>query len=197
MSKPTPLLKLLGPKKRFLPFTLCLKQSDGYFHFILLVLLVFTQFGCRYALGPGEELPYDSVYVQVVHNDSTAPQAGPLLSRALREEMIREGRTKLVNNPSSADASLTVRLIDYERLPEMYRSDDTALASGFRMSMFALATLQSSSGKKIYFKDKFFRSAASAMRNNLTESPRSRQPMMSASRILARDICAFVNHFSW
>ena len=185
-------------RESLIPFKYVHRRDGGRFPIIFAVLLIFfSQFGCRYALGPGNELPVESIYVEVVFNDSTAPQAGPLLSRALREEMIREGRTKLANNSTSADATLAVRLVDYERLPEMYRSDDTALASGFRMNLFALVTLQSSSGKKIYFKDKFFRSGASAMRNNLTESPRSRQPMMSASRILARDICAFVNHFSW
>ena len=164
---------------------------------ISLVFLCLVLGSCRYALGPSGELPYDSIHVRVVRNDSLAPQAGPLLSRSLREEILREGRIRLVGNVGEADAVLTIRLIDYERLSEVYRSDDTALASGFRMSLFALASLKSPSGKKVFFEDRLFRSGASTLRNSLTESPVSRQPMMAASRALAREIAATVNRITW
>ena len=160
-------------------------------------LLFLLQSSCRYVLGPSGELPYESIHIRVVRNDSLAPQAGPLLSRALREEIIREGRLRLLSHSADSEASLTVRLVDYERLPEVYRSDDTALASGFRMGFFALATLKSSIGKKVFFKDRLFRSGASTLRENLNESPVSRQPMMAASRALAREIAATVNRVTW
>ena len=102
-----------------------------------------------------------------------------------------------MNNVTASDAVLTVRLVDYERLPEVYRSDDTVLASGFRMGLFALASLESSSEKKVFFKDRLFRSGASILRGNLTESPVSRQPMMAASRALAHEIAATVNRVTW
>ncbi|MFP6887799.1 MAG: LPS assembly lipoprotein LptE [Opitutales bacterium] len=164
---------------------------------ICLGFLFLLHGSCRYGLGSGSELPYDNIHARVVRNDSFAPQAGPLLSRALREEIVREGSVRLMNNATDADAVLTVRLVDYERLPEVYRSDDTALASGFRMGLFALASLQSSSGKKVFFEDRLFRSGASTMRSNLTESPVSRQPMMAASRALAREIAATVSRVTW
>ena len=164
---------------------------------ISLLLFCLMHGSCRYVLGPRGELPYDSIQVRVVRNDSLAPQAGPLLSRSLREEIVREGRVRLMNDVTDADAVLTVRLVDYERLPEVYRSDDTALASGFRRGLFALASLESSSGKKVFFKDRLFRSGASTLRENLNESPVSRQPMMAASRALARQIAATVNRVTW
>ena len=164
---------------------------------ISLIFLCLMHGSCRYVLGPSGELPYDSIHVRVVRNDSLAPQAGPLLSRSLREEIVREGRVRLMNNVTDADAVLTVRLVDYERLPEVYRSDDTALASGFRMGLFALASLESSSGKKVFFEDRLFRSGASTLRGNLTETPVSRQPMMAASRALAWEIAATVNRVTW
>ena len=164
---------------------------------ISLLLFCLMHGSCRYVLGPSGELPYDSIQVWVVRNDSLAPQAGPLLSRSLREEIVREGRVRLMNNVTDADAVLTVRLVDYKRLPEVYRSDDTALASGFRMGLFALASLESSSGRKVFFKDRLFRSGASTLRGNLTEAPVSRQPMMAASRALAREIAATVNRVTW
>ncbi len=159
-----------------------------------LSLCLFASFGCRYVLGPGEELPFDSVHVRVVRNDSLAPQTGPLLSRALREEILRQGRLRLANSANDADVVLTVCLTDYERTPEAFRSDDTTLAAGFRMGLHAEATLQAVAGNRTFFKDLSFWAHASTLRETLTASPFSRQPLMAASRELARKIAFSVSH---
>jgi hypothetical protein len=170
-----------------------------YFRFFGITFLLFFSVlgGCRYALGPAGKLSFDRLYVRVVHNDSLAPQAGPLLSRALREEILRDVRTRLVNSPEDADAILTVRLIDYDQIPEAYRSDDTALAASFRLRLFALAHLNSSPSGKSLLKETLFNSNASTITSSQTETPVSRQPMMTTSRSLARQIAAFVNLTEW
>lgn len=164
--------------------------------FALVALGLFLSLGaaCRYTLGPGEELPFESVHVRLVRNDSLAPQTGPLLSRALREEIIRQGRLRLVNTADEADVLLIVRLTDYERRPEAFRSDDTALAAGFHMGLYAEVTLQSTAGGRTFFKDRSFRAHASTLRENLATSPVSRQPLMAASRELARKIAHSISH---
>ncbi|MBT7741296.1 MAG: hypothetical protein HN727_05790 [Opitutae bacterium] len=153
--------------------------------------------GCRYALGPAGELSFDRLYVRVVQNDSLAPQAGALLSRALREEILREGRARIVNSQEDADAILTVRLIDYDQIPEAYRSDDTVLAASFRLRLFALAHLNSSPSGKSLLKETLFNSNASTITSSVTETPVSRQPLMTSSRSLARKIAAFANRTEW
>ena len=163
----------------------------------LFFIFCFAFGGCRYALGPAGKPSFDRLYVHVVQNDSLAPQAGPILSRVLREEIIRECRTRLVNSPEEADAILTVRLIDYDQIPEAYRSDDTARAVSFRLRLFTLAHLTSSSSGKSLLEEKLFSSNASTISSSLTEIPVSRQPMMATSRSLARKIAAFVNRTEW
>ena len=113
------------------------------------------------------------------------------------EEILREGRARLVNSSAEADAILTVRLIDYDQIPEAYSSDDTALAASFRLRLFALAHLNSSPSGKSLLKETLFNSNASTIRKRLTETPVSRQPMMTTSRSLARKIAAFVNRTEW
>ncbi len=158
-----------------------------------LALCLSASSACRYALGPGEELPFHTLHLRMARNDSLAPQTGPLLTRALREEIIRQGRLRLVNSAEDADVVLTIRLTDYERTPEAFRSDDTALAAGFLMGLHAEATLQGTGGRT-FFKDRSFRARASTLRETLTVSPASRQPLMAASRELARKIAFTVSH---
>ena len=181
--------KANGSSYRWATFTSLFFPVSG----ITFLLFCFVLVGCGYALGPAGELPFDRLYVRVVNNDSLAPQAGSLLSRALREEIIREGRTRLVNSAEDSDAVLTVRLIDYDQIPEAYRSDDTVLAASFRLSLFALAQLNSSPSGKTLLKETLFNANASTMSSGLYEAPVSRQPMMTTSRSLARTIAAFVN----
>ena len=173
--------------------------TSFFFRFsgITFLLFCFALGGCRYALGPAGELSFDRLYVRVVHNDSLAPQAGSLLSRALREEILREGRARLVNSQEDADAILTVRLIGYDQIPEAYRSDDTVLAASFRLRLFALARLNSSPSGKSLLKETLFNSNASTITSSVTETPISRQPLMTSSRSLARKIAAFANRTEW
>ena len=96
-------------------------STSPYFRFsgIIFFLFCFVLGGCRYALGPAGELSFDRLYVRVVHNDSLAPQAGPLLSRALREEILREGRARIVNSQEDADAILRFALLTMIKFPKL------------------------------------------------------------------------------
>jgi hypothetical protein len=102
-----------------------------------------------------------------------------------------------MNSQEDADAILTVRLIDYDQIPEAYRSDDTVLAASFRLRLFALAHLNSSPSGKSLLKETLFNSNASTITSSVTETPVSRQPMMTSSRSLARKIAAFANRTEW
>ena len=73
--------------------------------------------GCNsYQLGNPVELPFESIYIKPVSNDSFAPQAQALLSMQIRDAFIRDGRTKLVTSREAADAVLLINLTDYKRL---------------------------------------------------------------------------------
>ena len=82
--------------------------------------------GCNsYQLGNPVELPFESIYIKPVSNDSFAPQAQALLSTQIRDVFIRDGRTKLVTSREAADAVLLINLTDYKRYAAARQSEDT------------------------------------------------------------------------
>lgn len=88
--------------------------------------------GCKsYQLGHPADLPFETIYIQPAKNDSFAPQAQALLSSEVREAVIRDGRVKLVADPSAADAVLIMTLTDYERIGGTSRQNDTERAQDF------------------------------------------------------------------
>lgn len=88
-----------------------------------------------YQLGHPAELPFETLFIQPVKNDSFAPQAQALLSAQVREAVIRDGRVRLVANPDKADAVLLMTLSDYTRRAGARRQDDTELAQNFDLTL--------------------------------------------------------------
>ena len=146
-------------------------------------------FGCgRYALGPVGEPPFQTLYVEAVTNDSLAPQAGPLASAALREAFLRDGRVKLTNSPDRAEATLSVRLTNYRRRATTFRSDDTARANAFQITLDGEATLSDNRpGGETLFQGRPVRGIARLVWDDPTTSPDGRQPMAAAIHILSRE----------
>ena len=85
---------------------------------ILAMIAIFTVAlisGCKsYQLGNPAILPFESIYIKPVTNDSFAPQAQAMLSTQIRDTFIRDGRTKLVSSKQAADAVLIVNLTKYD-----------------------------------------------------------------------------------
>ncbi len=155
--------------------------------FASIVVVLFS--GCgRYALGPGRETPFTTLYVEAVTNDSLAPQAAPLASAALREAFLRDGRVKLANSPAGADATLSLRLTNYHRRAASYRSEDTARANTFEITLEGEATLSSNRlGGESLFEGRSVRGAARLTWDDPTTSPNGRQPLAAAIRSLSRE----------
>ena len=109
--------------------------------------------GCAgYRLGMENSLPFESIFVDVVANDSFAPQAQALLTQNLRESIARDPRVKLADR-EEADVTLTVRLSSYTRQPDAAMVGDTALARSFRLNLGALVTLQDNRDARTYLND--------------------------------------------
>lgn len=108
-----------------------------HYVFALTTLLVLgLSAGCKsYKLGHPAELPFETIYIQPAKNDSFAPQAQALVSAQVREAVIRDGRVKLVADPSKADAVLAMTLTDYTRDAASRRQDDTELAQSFDLTL--------------------------------------------------------------
>ena len=102
----------------------------------------------HYRLGaPGTPL-VQSVFVAPAANASFAPQAGPLVTDAVRLALARDGRIELATAEAAA-ASLRIRLVRFERDVLAARQDDTALARKFAAKLTAEITLVDRSGKTL------------------------------------------------
>lgn len=105
--------------------------------------------GCsHYQLGTDAPLPFHSIYVSPVTNQTLLPQARELITARLRETLLRDARVTLANSPEAADASLTVILTDYHREIATVREGDAGLARKFNLFLTASCTLSDSRNVK-------------------------------------------------
>jgi len=106
----------------------------------------------HYRLGTGgSALAFKTLYIAPVENSAGIPQAGALFSAQLRDVFIRDGRVGVVNSPDQADATLTVKLVNYSRDMTTARGDDSGLARKFDLTVSALATLTDNRAGKLLF----------------------------------------------
>ena len=99
--------------------------------------------GCaNYRLGTGSPAPFATLHLEPVTSQVMVPQAPALLATRLREAFIRDGRTRPVNAPADAEATLTVVITDFRREIAAARSDDTGLARKFNLTLGAHCTLR-------------------------------------------------------
>lgn len=102
----------------------------------------------HYHLGtPGAPL-VQTVFVEPAANASFAPQAGPLVTDAVRLAIARDGRIELASG-SAAAATLSIHLVRYERDALAARRDDTVLARKFAAKLTAEITLVDTAGKTL------------------------------------------------
>lgn len=118
------------------------KQSTRHLSaFFALLALAFLS-GCQsYQLGHPAELPFETIFVKPAANDSFAPQAQALISAEVRENIIRDGRVKLLAKESDADAVLFITLSDYERKSGTRVQGDTEVAQDFDVELEATVAL--------------------------------------------------------
>ena len=132
--------------------------------------------GCNsYQLGNPVELPFESIYIKPVTNDSFAPQAQALLSAQIRDIFIRDGRTKLVTSREAADAALLITLTEYNRLVAARQSEDTALAASFNLVLAAEVSLFNQNKGDYYFQERIIKESSSTYANNPYTTPATAQ----------------------
>ncbi|OAM90754.1 LPS assembly lipoprotein LptE [Termitidicoccus mucosus] len=96
----------------------------------------------HYRLGTGGTLAFSTLYVAPVENEANLPQGAALFSTQLREAFLRDSRVTLVNDPASADATLTVELVRLDRAMTSARTYDTGLARKFDLTLASRCTLR-------------------------------------------------------
>lgn len=97
--------------------------------------------GCsHYKLGQPGELPFKTVYVPPVENASFAPQIQAMLTQQIITSLQEQQAIRISSSPS-ADATLLVNVVTYERNVAATQASDTFLAESFNLIMEASVTL--------------------------------------------------------
>jgi len=148
-----------------------------------------------YHLGSPVEIPFKSIYIKPVENNSFAPQAQAIISAMLRENFIRDARVKVVTDATSADAVLDVTLTDYERNATARNPDDTTVADVFDLTLIASVSLIDPSTGNYFFENRSLQTTTNAYTANpfqddsvINYQLSERQSMEQLSRELARSI---------
>ncbi|MDQ8193131.1 LPS assembly lipoprotein LptE [Coraliomargarita sp. SDUM461004] len=154
----------------------------------------FTSACKSYQLGNPTELPFKTIYIKPVSNDSFAPQAQALLSTQIRSTFIRDGRTQLVTSAETADAVLLVNLTEYQRAAAATRSDDTATAADFDLTLSAEVSLFNQNKGDYFFQERIIEETSHAYVSNPYQSATSPetqdflQSEYQAMSLLTRDL---------
>lgn len=144
--------------------------------------------GCAgYQLGTGSSPKFATLYVAPVTTEALIPQARELVTTQVREAFLKDGRVKLVDSPTEAEAVLHIALTGYDRVVAVSRPDDTGLARRFDVSLRAAATLTNERAKEAYFT----RRPLTATRGVFTDSglvPSEYQALPLLAEQLAKDV---------
>jgi hypothetical protein len=133
-----------------------------------LVGLVLLAGGCsHYQLGTGGgRLAFTTLYIQPVENRARIPQSQAIVSTALREAFLQDGRVELVGSSQAADATLTVVLTEYHRDVAAVREVDTGLASKFALTLVSECTLRDNRSGRMLFEKRIVRVQRDAFTDN-------------------------------
>lgn len=153
-------------------------------------ILVSAFTGCaNYHLGTTGRLGFSTLYVAPVQNRTLLPQAPAILSTALREKLLRDGRVTLVNSPAAAEATLEVIVKDYHRELLAARTDDTGLARKFSLVLDTTCTLRDNRTGQPLFADR----PVQVRRDSFTDGGQL-QSEYQALPLLAQSLAEKVSH---
>ena len=104
-----------------------------------------------YQAGDGSSLPFTSIQVNPVRNQSQAPQITQVLNHDLRESFIHSGRVTVENG---ANTQLNVTLTGYDRDNIATNSQDTGLARKYALTLSATCDLVRTGEDAAYFNNR-------------------------------------------
>ena len=153
-----------------------------------LAFIVFLCAGCaNYRLGQPAELPFRTLYVAPVANDSYAPQVQVPLSNSIIDLFLNDGTVRITQNQHTADAILEVTVSEYERDVSTTDEDDTFLARSYNVTLRADCTLKDQRTGTIYFENRSV-SASNRVFFDSGFQPSEYENMPRLTRDLAREV---------
>ena len=95
-------------------------------------------------------LPFHTLYIAPVNNESFAPQAQALLSDYL-VAFFQQAGVKVVNCEEQAEATLSINLINFERSMATTKNKDTFVARSFNVNLTAFCSLINNCSETPFF----------------------------------------------
>lgn len=109
--------------------------------------------GCQhYQMGEPAKLPFSTIYIEPIRNESFAPQAQALLSKQLTMTFMEDARVKVVRE-KDADALLSIVLTDYKTNVSATEELDTVLGRSFDLTLIARCTLVDADTGEVLLRD--------------------------------------------
>ena len=106
-----------------------------------------------YHLGMDQELPFSSIYITPVVNNTQAPQTQALFSKVLRDQFVQEPSLVLVGSEQNAGAVLNVEISSYDRNMSAH-DEDTDLARSYQLKIVASCSLLDARSGQVYFRNR-------------------------------------------
>ncbi len=115
---------------------------------LLALTLVLILNSCsHYSVRVDDSLPFKSLYLNTVVNESFAPNIQLLFQNQLRQTLLEQTPLRLSKTPESADVQLDLRLIDYDRLVRSRSSTDPGRYNALNLTLeLELSLYDSKSG---------------------------------------------------
>lgn len=133
----------------------------------LTFLLTLLISGCsHYGLGPVNEVPFSTLYVEPARNQSFSAQTQALLTQQVIEAFTRDGTVRIVACEEDADATLSITIDDLIKNISATSETDTRVAKAFDVTLVATISLYDNCDNSSYFCDHCVRATLETFVNN-------------------------------
>lgn len=142
---------------------------NKYFINIFFTLGLFLS-GCHYYVGyPIDQTNLKTIYVAPAKTEAIVPQMSAVLTRQIRENLVRNGGIKLVAI-DNADAILETNITQYGRSVGTVDENDTDIAKTLSLNATIECSLRNQHTGKYYFKDQSISTSLSINANTSAQS---------------------------
>ena len=129
--------------------------------------------GCMgYQLNSSRPAGVDSVSMKPVINRTSESAIEIEITHAMRDRILLDGRMKLINEPTNADATIEIKLTKYELNPIAFQDNLKTTPDLYRMKISGVAELRNTKSGTVISTSKNYGESTFEFENDLTSSKR-------------------------
>lgn len=146
-------------------------MNKGFIKTLLFLTLLSIISGCRYRAGyPVNTANIRTIYVAPAVNKAIVAQVSTVLTRQIREEILRSGIAHLGSSANDSDTVLEVIVTQYGRSVGSVDEYDADIAKTLSLDMSAKCSLRDNRSAQYFFKDQ---TVSASISINATDSAQS------------------------